>query len=79
MSVEQAKRQADQISGVSNVAYDLVTILQNKLKGIAAMEVYKADAERAGDREVRGLLDELERREGEDVQRLKGLLVQRLR
>ncbi len=75
----QEKREAERISGTSNVAYDLVTILQNKLQGIAAMEEYKRDAEQANDREVLDLLNDLERREVEDVNRLEGLVAQRLR
>ncbi|MGE0543980.1 MAG: hypothetical protein AB7R89_27760 [Dehalococcoidia bacterium] len=78
MTMEQAKRQTEQRSGVPNVAYDLVTIFQNKLKGIAAMEVYRTDAEQAGDKEVLELLDHLEQRERDDVERLQRLLVQRL-
>ena len=38
MDMQQAKRRADRVSGVSNVAYDLVTVLTNKLEGTAAME-----------------------------------------
>lgn len=79
MTSEQAKRQADRVSGVSNVAYDLVTILENKLKGVAAMEEYKQDATRAGDDAVRQLLEELERREAEDIAQIKPLLMERLR
>ncbi|MDP9374070.1 MAG: hypothetical protein M3Q65_16750 [Chloroflexota bacterium] len=78
MSIERAKRDADQRSGVSNVAYDLVTLLQNKLKGIAAMEMYRTDAEQAGDREVLDLLARLEQRERQDVEQLKALVVPRL-
>lgn len=46
--VEQAraKRRAEQVSGGSNIAYDLTALLKNKLKGIAANEEYKLDARR---------------------------------
>jgi len=79
MAQAQAKQQSEQRTGVSNVAYDLVTILQNKLKGIAAFEEYKLDAQVAGDQEVLDLLTRLEQRERQDVDQLKQLVVQRLR
>ncbi len=79
MALDQAKRQSDQASGVSNVAYDLVSILHNKLQAISAMEIYKKDAQQAGDREVATLLEEFERRDSEDVNRLKQLVASRLR
>ena len=78
MSMEQAKRQAEQISGVSNVAYDLTALLENKLKGIAAIEEYKQDAQAASDQEVLSLLDQLQQQARQEVDQLKRLLVQRL-
>lgn len=77
--VEQAKRQkAPQVSGVSNVTYDLIAVLHNKLKGIAASEEYKADAQEAGDQEVLRLFEEIERRAVEDAQKLKECLAKRI-
>jgi hypothetical protein len=76
VSEEQAKRQSERVSGMPNVTYDLVALLYNKLQGIAALEEYKQDAQ--GDKEVLTLLQQLERREREDVQKLRGLLGQRL-
>ena len=35
MAMENAKRQADEVTGVSNLTYDLMTVLTNKLQGIA--------------------------------------------
>ncbi len=77
-TLEEAKRHADVASGVSNVAYDLMVILTNKLEGIAAIEEYKLDAEEANDREVLALLERLEQRMREDVQELRRLLIPRL-
>ena len=68
MVLERAKQRAEQISGVSNIAYDLVTVLQNKLQAISALEEYKIDAQQAGDQEVLDLLGQLEQREREDVE-----------
>jgi hypothetical protein len=78
MAVE-IKQRAEQVSGISNVAYDLMTVLANKLEGIAAMEEYKVDAQNARDQEVQDCFEQLEQRAREDVGRLKDLLTQRLR
>jgi hypothetical protein len=77
MQVE-AKKRSEHISVVSNVAVNLMTILENKLQGIAAMEEYKMDCQDAGDQAAQGLIEELERREVENVTRLKGYLRDRL-
>jgi hypothetical protein len=78
MAVE-IKQRAEQVSGISNVVYDLMTVLTNKLEGIAAMEEYKVDAQNARDQEVQDLFEQLEQRASEDVRRIKDLLTQRLR
>jgi len=75
---EQAKRHVEQITGVPNVAYDLMVVLTNKLQGIAAMEEYKADADAAGDREVRTFLDRIEQRDQQDVEELREFVCNRL-
>ena len=77
MQVE-AKKRSEQVSGVSNVAFNLLTILENKLQGIAAMEEYKVDCQDSGDQPAQALIEELQRREVEDVARLKGYLKDRL-
>ena len=77
-SMEQAKREAHRVSGVSNVAYDLLTILQNKLTAVAAMEEYKTDAQEQGDKDALELLSQLERRESEDIAQLKRIVAARL-
>jgi hypothetical protein len=78
--MEHAKRHATpRATGVSNVAYDLTTILTNKLQGAAAFEEYKLDAQEAGDQEAMQLLEQLEQREVEDIGKLKSLVAQRLR
>lgn len=77
--MEEAKQHSNQISGISNVAYDLMAVMTNKLEGIAAMEEYKLDAEDAGDTEVQQLLDQMEQREASDVGKIKELLLKRLK
>ena len=72
----QQKQQAERVSGVSNVAYDLISVMNNKLEGIAALEVYKQDAE--GNQEVQSLFNDLQQQATQDVARIKGLLAQHL-
>ena len=79
MAIEQAKRTSDEVTGVSNVTYDLISTVHNKLQAVAAMEGYKRDAESAGDREVVECFDRIIGRETEDLQQLRGLLATRLR
>uniref|UniRef100_A0A7C2WC44 Uncharacterized protein n=1 Tax=Thermorudis sp. TaxID=1969470 RepID=A0A7C2WC44_9BACT len=78
MAQEQAKRRSELISGVSNVAYDLLALLYNQLEEIAAIEEYKLDAEDAGDQEVLALFDQIQQRAREDVDMLRSALSQRL-
>ena len=78
MSTEDIQRQSEQATGVSNVAYDLMSVLQNTLEAISALETYRQDAEDAGDQEVLQLFDELQQRLQGDVERLRQLLAQRL-
>jgi hypothetical protein len=72
----EAKRQSEQVSGVSNLAFDLNALLHNKLEGIAALEVYKADAQ--GNQEASSLFNELQQTAVQEVGRIKSLLVQEL-
>ena len=72
----QQKQQAERVSGVSNVAYDLISVMNNKLEGIAALEIYKQDAE--GHQEVQSLFNDLQQQATQDVARIKGLLAQHL-
>jgi hypothetical protein len=75
---EQAKRGVERITGVSNVAYDLMTVLTNKLQGMAAMEEYKLDAEAAGDREVARFFGRIEERDRQEIGELREMLVRHL-
>lgn len=78
MAREQTQRQSEQVTGVSNVAYDLMAVLYNKLEGVAAMEEYKLDAEDSGDQEAWNLFDQIEKQEAQHIEQLRKLLVQRL-
>lgn len=77
-SQPEAKRRTETTTGFTNVAFDLIAILENKLKGIAAFEAYKLDCDEAGDVEARRIIEEMEARDAEIVHRLKGLLKARL-
>jgi hypothetical protein len=79
MAMEQPKRQVEEISGVSNLNYDIMAMLCNKLQGIAALEEYKLDARDAGNQDAEALFDRLQQRAAEDANELKAFLSQSLR
>lgn len=70
------KRQAETVSGVSNIAYDLMSVLTNTLEGIAAIEQYKQDAQ--GDDEVLQCFEQLQQQASQDVETLRQLVSSRL-
>ena len=78
MDQEQAKRGAERVTGISNVAYDLMAVLTNKLEGVAAMEEYKLDADAAHEPAVRAAFERIEQRERQDIDELRGLLIAHL-
>jgi hypothetical protein len=77
-TMEQAKRRSEQVTGISNVAYDLMTVLTNKLQGMAAIEEYRLDAEAAGAREVSACFQRIEERDRQDAEELRDLLLRHL-
>lgn len=72
----QAKRQADSTTGIENTTYDVMTVLTNKLQGVAALQEYKKDAQ--GDQEVLQCFEEIEERERKDIDKLRGIVAKRL-
>jgi len=76
--MEDVNQNAQQITGVSNVAYDLMSVLQNFLEAMSAIEVYKEDAEEANDQELLELFNRIQSDLGSYVEALKPLLVSRL-
>ena len=78
VAMEEAKRRSERVTGVSNLAYDLMVVLTNKLEGVAAMEEYKLDAEAAGAADVLAAFERIEQREREDIEELRGLLIAHL-
>ena len=79
MTIEQAERRnAERISGVPNVTFDLTAVLHNKLEAIAAYEVYKQDAREAGHRQAEAFFDQCQQFDRTAVQQLRELLAQHL-
>ena len=78
MEEQAMRRDAERLSGVPNVTYDFIAVMHNKLDAIAAYEIYKHDAREAADREAEAFFDQCQRAERADVERLRGLLSQRL-
>jgi hypothetical protein len=60
MVIEQAKRSTEQITGISNVTYDLISVIHNKLQAIAAIEGYKQDCQ--GDRTALDVIERIQQR-----------------
>ena len=65
-------------TGVSNVTYDLLTMLTNKLQCAAAAEQYKRDAEQVADDEVLVVYAQIERHARENITELRRLLSYRI-
>jgi rubrerythrin len=78
MAMSQEKRRTGKLNGVSNVTYDVMTMLQSKLEALEAYEIYRRDAQEAGDREVEEALTQISQHDAQHAQRLKDLLKQRL-
>ena len=79
MVMERAERQsAELVTGISNVAYDLITLLQNKLEAITACEVYKQDAQEAGNARALSIFEHCQDVDRAFVQRLRRLLAEEL-
>lgn len=78
MDREDTKVESDLITGVSNVAYDVMVMLSNHLEGVAALQEYKFDAEEAQDTEVMIVFDRIEQRYQDGIAELRTLLKSRL-
>jgi hypothetical protein len=61
---------------LSNLNYDLLTILQNKLEAIAAYDVYLRDCKEAGQHDCQELVAGLKRDDEKHVERLRAKLEQ---
>ena len=79
MVMERTERQgAEVVTGISNLTYDLITLLQNKLEAITAYEVYKQDAQEAGNTRALSIFEHCQDVDRAFVQRLRRLLAEEL-
>lgn len=78
-SMEQAERtDAPRISGISNVTYDLISTLHEKLKSVAAYDIYKADAKKEGHKQAESFFDECLQQERAACEQLRDMLANSL-
>lgn len=59
---------------MSNLSYDVLSVLHNKLEAVAVYPQYIEDARRAEDEKFRQLLEEIKRDDDRHVERLRGEL-----
>ncbi|MBA3415452.1 MAG: hypothetical protein H0U10_09530 [Chloroflexia bacterium] len=78
MANETKKQQSEGLTGISNIAYDLMVVLSNKLEGIAAIEEYRQDAVDTGDSDCAALFERIQRQDRESVDELRSHLVRHL-
>jgi ferritin-like metal-binding protein YciE len=78
-SIERAERtDAQRISGISNVTYDLISTLHEKLKAVAAYDIYRADAKKEGHKQAESFFDECLQQERAACEQLRDMLAQSL-
>jgi hypothetical protein len=63
---------------IPNLAYDLVTVLHNKLEAITALEQYKEDARQAEHHHALKVFTEIQQADREAVHRLKAMVAHEL-
>ena len=79
MVIEKAERRdAERVSGVSNLTYDLISLLHNKLEAISAYEMYRQDAREVRHEQAEALFDYCLAKDRAIVDRLRTLLVEQL-
>ena len=79
MVMERAERHdAERVSGIPNLTYDLVSMLHEKLEAITVYEVYQRDAEEAGNSQAAALIEHCRQTDQAVVQKLRAMLVQEL-
>jgi|SwirhirootsSR3_FD_contig_31_8593893_length_488_multi_2_in_0_out_0_1 hypothetical protein len=79
MVMERAERRiAANLSGVSNLTYDLIAALKSKLDEITIYEVYKRDASEAGESRAERFFDQGQRDAQEAVRQLREMVKEQL-
>ncbi len=61
-------------NGVSDLGYDLITLLQSKLEAVAIYEQFIEDARDAGDTQTAQLFEEIQRQDEQQVEQLAAAL-----
>lgn len=69
---------AEQKTGTSDVAYDLISVLYHTLQGAETARTYQKDAEARGDQELAGFFREVQQQDRQQAERAKELLSQRI-
>jgi hypothetical protein len=77
-TIDETRRKSEDVTGISNVAYDLMVVLTNKLQGIAALETYKEDAASVGDNDAKAVFDRMIENDRRDVDQLRTLVATRV-
>ena len=79
MVMERAERHdAERVSGIPNLTYDLVSMLHEKLEAITVYEIYQRDAEAAGHSQAAALIEHCRQTDQAVVQKLRAMLSQEL-
>jgi hypothetical protein len=66
------------VRGLPNLAYDLVTVLQNKLQAIDALEKYKDDARQVEHHHALKVFTEIQQSDQDAVRRLQAMVAHEL-
>ena len=66
------------VTGTNDPTYDLVSVIYHSLQGAETYEIFVADADEAGDRELAGFFREVMDEERRRADRAKALLRTRL-
>lgn len=70
---------ANPSTGISDIEYDLVSVLYHGLQGAENYERYAKDAEQSGDKELSQFFREVQQEEKRRSERAKSLLASRLK
>ena len=72
-----AQQMGKQVSGITDVSYDLISVIYHALQGAENYTVYARDAEAAGESEIAQFLNQLVGEERLRAERTKELLKKR--
>lgn len=71
MDKNQSAKDTKQMPGLSDNAYNLITILENKAKGVRAYETYRSDAQREGSPDCAALIERIYQDDLRHIEELK--------